>query len=105
MLEEVLNNAVQHHDRDAGRVQVRLRLADDVVDIEIEDDGPGIEPRFADQAFKVLETLRPRDAGAGSGMGLPIAQRHARRTGGDLRLVHREGRGALFVIRFPVHPI
>lgn len=102
VLAEALNNATRHHDGPTGRVQVRLSREDDVLHIEIEDDGPGIEPRYAEQAFKVLETLRPRDAGAGSGMGLPIARRHARRVGGDLTLLERDGRGARFVLRCPV---
>lgn len=102
VLEEVLSNATRHHDRETGQVHVRLQCADEMLEIEIEDDGPGIEPRFAQQSFKVLETLRPRDAGAGSGMGLPIARRHAQRVGGELILRERDGRGALFVLRFPV---
>lgn len=102
IIEEMLCNAVRHHDRPEGRVHVRLQRVAAGLRVEVEDDGPGIEPRYADQAFKVLETLRPRDAGAGSGMGLPIAQRHARRVGAELTLARRPGRGALFVVTCPV---
>jgi signal transduction histidine kinase len=98
---QVLTNAVQHHDAAPGRVTVRLAQVDDRLRIEVEDDGPGIEPRFGEQAFKVLETLRPRDEGAGSGVGLSIARRHAERIGGRVTLAEREGRGACFVIEFP----
>lgn len=100
LLHQVLKNAVQHHDDPPGTVVVRISDTDPVR-IEIEDDGPGIEPRFAEQAFKVLETLRPRDEGAGSGVGLSIARRHAERIGARITLAHRTERGACFVIALP----
>lgn len=101
ILDQLLSNTVRHHDRPHGAVEVRISREADWLQFEVEDDGPGIEPRFAEQAFKVLETLRPRDAGAGSGVGLPIARKHARRAGGEVSLVEREGRGALFLLRLP----
>lgn len=101
LVEQVFKNAVMHHDQPPGRVVVRSTLLPDTVQIEIEDDGPGIEPRFEDKAFKVLETLRPRDAGAGSGVGLSIARRHAQRIGGRIALAPRDGRGACFIITLP----
>lgn len=101
ILDQLLRNAIQHHDRPTGVVEVRIAHDGAELVIEVEDDGPGIEPRFADQAFKVLETLRPRDAGAGSGVGLSIARKHARRAGGEVRLAEREGRGAIFILQLP----
>lgn len=101
ILDQLLSNAIRHHDRPRGMVEVRVGREGEALVVEVEDDGPGIEPRFAEQAFKVLETLRPRDAGAGSGIGLSIARKHARRVGGELALVERAGRGALFRLSLP----
>ncbi|MEM7416745.1 MAG: ATP-binding protein [Gemmatimonadota bacterium] len=97
----LLMNAVKHHDRGWGVVRVEgLKEHDDVV-FYIEDDGPGIEPRFKDRIFGLFETLRPRDEVEASGIGLSIVKKAVEAAGGSVQLVPREGRGARFEVRWP----
>lgn len=108
VLQALLDNAVVHHDAGGGRVQVRGHLEPHrpggarLLVVEIEDDGPGIEPRFADQVFRPLVTLSPRDRVGGCGMGLAIARKRAEVAGGQVHLVPRAGRGAVFRVEWPV---
>ncbi len=102
VVQALFDNALHHHDRGDCQVTVRANLSKGRLILDVEDDGPGVEARFAEQIFQVLETLRPRDSGAGSGMGLAIARKRAESAGGRVYLVVKAGRGAHFRVEWPV---
>jgi two-component system, NtrC family, nitrogen regulation sensor histidine kinase GlnL len=68
-----------------------------VASIEIEDDGPGIEPELQDSVFYPLVTSRPD----GTGLGLPAAQELISRHGGLIEFESRPGQ-TTFLIRIPI---
>jgi signal transduction histidine kinase len=89
-------------DMDPPRRCVRLRRREDEqwVEIDVEDDGPGIPPEVGDKIFDPFFTTKD---GEGSGLGLAISRNIARDMGGELLLVDpAPGRGALFRVRLPV---
>jgi len=65
--------------------------------IEIEDDGPGIEPELQDSVFYPLVTSRPD----GTGLGLPAAQELISRHGGLIEFESRPGR-TVFQVLIPL---
>jgi signal transduction histidine kinase len=71
----------------AGRVRVAVR-----------DDGPGLDPALADQAFEP-GARGAGDRGNGAGLGLPLARRLARSCGGDV--TYGQGPGGCFVLELP----
>lgn len=75
VLTNLLNNAV-YYGNIKGRVQIRIYVLDDVVSVEISDDGPGIAqqhfPRLFERFYRV-EKSRNRNEG-GSGLGLSIVK-------------------------------
>jgi PAS domain S-box-containing protein len=103
VLAHLVSNAVRHHDRDVGRVDVRLALTHGgrQLSIQVADDGPGILPKFHDRVFRLFETLRPRDDVEGSGVGLAMVRRHVRHRGGDVQL-HSDGRGTTIDVQWPL---
>ena len=52
-----------------------------MVEFEVSDDGPGIDPQYHARIFEMFQTLQPRDQTEGSGMGLGDRQE----AGGKLR--------------------
>jgi two-component system sensor histidine kinase TctE len=92
LLGNLLDNAVKYTPVD-GRVTVRCGVADGCPFLEVEDDGPGIDPVLRD---RVLERFY-RVAGSGTegnGLGLAIAQEIAHRHAGTLCLrTGAQGRG------------
>lgn len=103
ILRNLLSNALKHHDRDEGRVTLTIADEPDAVVFRVEDDGPGIKPEFHERIFGMFKTLRPRDRVEGSGMGLALVRRVARRYGGSISVDSplRDGRGTAFVLRWP----
>jgi two-component system sensor histidine kinase TctE len=99
-LKNLIDNALRHAP-DGGHVTVRVVGADSSVDLEVEDDGPGV-PR--DQRDRVLERFyrMPSDKSEGCGLGLAIVKEIAENHGAEITLADSHGeRGLLVRIRFP----
>jgi signal transduction histidine kinase len=75
VLENLIGNALKHHDRDVGRVTVSARLDDGVAEFRVSDDGPGIPPQFHSRIFVIFQTLVGRDELESSGIGLAIVKK------------------------------
>ncbi len=101
----LIDNAIKHHDGERGTVTVRCQATPDQYAFHVIDDGPGIDPKFHKKIFMVFETLAPRDAVEGSGMGLALARKLAIYLGGDLRVESRKNEGSSFIVRLPRNPI
>lgn len=97
----LIGNAIKHHDRDDGRVEVSSEDAAAFVEFSVTDDGPGIAEEFHKQIFQMFEALRPRDQVEGSGMGLAVARKIVENYGGIIKLESSEGSGATFRFTWP----
>lgn len=83
-----------------GLVVVRTRAgAGGEVVVEVEDNGPGIEPDKQERIFEVFYSSR----GGGTGLGLPIARQIVERHGGRIEVDSVPGRGTTFRLRLVRH--
>ena len=102
-LHHLIANAVGHHDRPDGRVEIRVRVRAGSLQIEVQDDGPGIDAQFHGRIFKVFQTLRPAgDSGSSTGIGLAVVKKAAQSYGGTVQVRSVPGRGSTFTLRWPV---
>jgi len=100
VLTNLLDNALKH----GTKVAVALTQEDQVVEIAVEDNGPGIAPDRYEEAFRPFRRLdqgRNLQSG-GSGLGLAIARDIARAHGGDILLGKSSLGGLKVTIRLPV---
>jgi Na+/proline symporter/nitrogen-specific signal transduction histidine kinase len=100
----LLSNAAKFMPAEGGQVDVRLSVEAAGVQIEVQDNGPGVP---AEQQALVFEKFRQGgDAAnrpAGTGLGLPISKRIVEHFGGTLWLRSAPGQGACFGFNLPWH--
>jgi signal transduction histidine kinase len=91
----LLDNVRRHSA--ASPVEMRVAVLDDLVEVYVEDRGPGIP---APLRCHVFERGVTGDASSGSGLGLHIARQLMTDQGGSISLRPRRGGGTTFVLRF-----
>jgi signal transduction histidine kinase len=101
VLLNLIGNAIKHHDKKTGRVEVTVKNSGDYYAFDVKDDGPGIPARFHKQIFEMFQTLKPKDQVEGSGMGLAIVRKYVALYGGTLNLESEEGQGSTFRFTWP----
>jgi signal transduction histidine kinase len=99
-LVNLIQNAVQATSKDAS-VRISATAIDGVVELAVEDDGPGVDPELRPRLFQPFAAGK---GAAGLGMGLYMARLIAESHGGTIRLVDPATGGARFELRVPVEP-
>jgi PAS domain S-box-containing protein len=84
-----------------GCITVKSRASDNVVEIEISDDGTGIPEHVRHKIFEQFFTTK--EVGRGSGQGLALARQIiVDNHGGTLSFTSEVGKGTTFTLRLPV---
>jgi two-component system NtrC family sensor kinase len=82
-----------------GRVEVRACNGAGVVELTVEDDGPGIAEAILDHVFDPFVTTKA--AGQGTGLGLAVCYTIVERLGGSIEAKNQAEGGATFEVRLP----
>jgi len=80
-------------------VTVSTKKLKDHVEVRVSDNGNGIPPGLVDKIFQPFFTTKP--TGQGTGLGLSLSYDIVKAHGGELKVVSKEGEGAVFVIQIP----
>lgn len=97
----LISNAVKHHDRAGGLIEVDVKDQAEQYLFSVSDDGPGIPLDYQTKIFGMFQSLKPRDLMEGSGMGLPLVKKIVSLYGGEVTLVSGPDRGAVFQFTWP----
>lgn len=103
LLLNLISNAIKHHDRDSGRINIQTTLRNNRLLFEVHDDGPGIAPKYHKRIFELFQTLLSRDEVEGSGLGLAIIRKTVESFDGKIVVQSdpEQGRGTKFIFDFP----
>lgn len=104
--QQILNNLVQNareaHADGCPTLMIRTRVVDiddqELLRIDIDDDGPGFEPEMLTRVFEPYVSSKPR----GTGLGLAICQRIIDLMGGRIESSNVPGGGARIRIELPL---
>jgi two-component system phosphate regulon sensor histidine kinase PhoR len=100
-----MDNAIKYTPA-GGKISVRLSRTADLLQLEVEDTGIGIEAQAQQRVFERfyrVDKARSRDLG-GTGLGLSIVKHIAEEHGGSVQLDSQPGRGSRFIVKFPLTP-
>lgn len=95
----LINNAAQAIP-EQGTVTVKSSFANGVIRIDVSDTGTGIPPDVLPHIFDNYYTTK--EAGQGTGLGLPIARTIVTEHGGEIQVDTAEGRGTTVSVLLPV---
>ena len=104
LLNLIINSAhaIEECQTDRGLIRISTRKLDDMVDIQIQDNGAGIPQQIQDKVFNLFFTTKPVGKGTGQGLSLAhtiIVDKHQ----GKLFFESEAGLGTTFHIQLPLH--
>ena len=95
----LLQNAIQHNDKEVPEVTVSVDRADETVQVAVADNGPGVSDAQREEIFgkgeKGLESN-------GSGIGLYLVYTLVDSYGGSVWVEDNEPEGSVFVVELPI---
>jgi len=103
LFQNLIGNALKFHQEDEKPViEVRSSIADDKLQIVVEDKGIGFEEQYLEKIFAPFQRLHGRSSGyEGTGMGLAICKKIVDRHGGSITAKSTPGKGSSFAITLP----
>jgi two-component system phosphate regulon sensor histidine kinase PhoR len=102
ILTNLVDNAIKYTPA-SGRITVRAEAKRDIVDIVVEDTGPGISAEHQHRIFERfyrVDEARSRELG-GTGLGLAIVKHLTLANGGEVSVESKVGEGSRFHVRLP----
>jgi two-component system sensor histidine kinase SenX3 len=103
-LSNLITNAIKYSPNNT-KVGIGARRKDDLIEISVTDQGPGIPEESLSRIFERfyrVDPARSRDTG-GTGLGLAIVKHVCASHGGDCLVWSQEGQGSTFTLRFPAY--
>lgn len=103
LVDNLMDNAVKYTPV-GGAVIVRFSQAADMIRLEVEDTGIGIDDHAQSRVFERfyrVDKARSRDLG-GTGLGLSIVKNIAEQHSGTVHLESESGKGSKFIVNFPM---
>ena len=102
VLLNLLSNAVKFTP-DGGQVDVRARLADDMVEVAVSDTGEGIAHEHQQAVFEEFRQVgKTSKKIEGTGLGLALCRRFVELHGGTIVVDSEVGVGSTFTFRLPI---
>ncbi|WP_319577053.1 ATP-binding protein [uncultured Desulfobacter sp.] len=97
------NNAIDAMGKDGGTVEIVTDINtqdDNMIEIKVDDNGPGIPAQYLDRIFDPFFTTKA--VGKGTGLGLSICYGIIQKMGGTIEVESHMGQGTCFLIRLPL---
>jgi two-component system sensor histidine kinase VicK len=107
LLEQALGNLVSNALKftpSGGQISLRIKKAEEKIEIEVEDNGIGIPAAHISDLFKEFSKIRRKGLKGekSTGLGLAIARQIIRLHNGSVSVKSQEGEGTTFTVELPL---
>ncbi len=100
LLVNLISNAYRYGKED-GHIWVRLQRKNEMIRLEVEDDGIGIEKENQKKIFQRFYQTDASRSGSGMGLGLSMAYEIAKFHNGDIVVESEKDKGSIFTVLLP----
>lgn len=99
ILINLITNAIKYNDKDLIKIELGISENASHYNFYVQDNGPGIDPKFHDRIFNIFEILAPNDkyGQTGNGIGLATVKKIVGKSGGTIKVESELGKGAKFM--------
>ncbi|MEL7020037.1 MAG: ATP-binding protein, partial [Bacteroidota bacterium] len=102
LVQNLLSNAIKFRRPDVRpEVHIRAKETPEQYIISVEDNGIGIDKEYLERIFVIFQRLHARTKYKGTGIGLSICQKIAKRLGGAISVSSKVGEGSTFSFTIP----
>jgi PAS domain S-box-containing protein len=100
----LIGNALKYHKQDSPpRVEITAEFLDkNRVTIHVSDNGIGFKEQYLERIFQPFQRLHARNEYEGTGIGLALCDKIARRHGGTIIANSKPGEGSVFSVTLPL---
>jgi light-regulated signal transduction histidine kinase (bacteriophytochrome) len=98
----LINNGLKFNRSDKKRVKVGWQTnTDNRIEIFVRDNGIGIDPQYQQQIFGIFRRLHTEKEYDGTGIGLAVVKKAAKKMDGTVWVESEPGKGSTFVVSLP----
>jgi signal transduction histidine kinase len=101
VFQNLLSNGIKFRGKEPPHIHVSARQDGSEWTFSVQDNGIGIEPKYINHLFQMLQHLHPKGKYPGSGIGLAICKKIVERHRGRIWAESELGKGATFYFTVP----
>ncbi len=101
IFQNLIGNALKYRSKETPQIQISARKEDKQWLFSVEDNGIGIDPKYADRIFMIFKRLHTNEEYEGTGIGLAITKRIIERHEGRIWVESELGKGSTFYFTIP----
>ena len=101
LFQNLISNAIKYRSSEPPQIHISATKEVDNWLFSIKDNGLGIDPKYADNVFKIFRRLHSNSEYEGTGVGLAITKRIIERHNGQIWVESEPGNGSTFYFTLP----
>ncbi len=98
----LIGNGIKFRGEAPPRIRISAQLQSSEWLISVQDNGIGLNPKYAERIFQIFQRLHSRSEYPGTGIGLAICRKIVEAHGGRIWVVSEPGQGSTFYFTLPV---